>query len=81
MEKVSGHPAPFPRDLPKRCIKLFSFVGDVVLDPFAGSGTTLIESIENKRKFIGLELEQEYCDLCIKRIKKETGREMERVAK
>jgi len=37
-----GHPAPFPLELPKRCIKLFSLVGDRVLDPFLGSGTTLI---------------------------------------
>ncbi|MEM4540320.1 MAG: site-specific DNA-methyltransferase, partial [Archaeoglobaceae archaeon] len=40
--KRIGHPAPFPLELPMRCIKLFSFVGDVVLDPFLGSGTTLI---------------------------------------
>ncbi len=37
-----GHPAPFPIELPKRCIKLFTYVGDIVLDPFVGSGTTLI---------------------------------------
>ena len=37
-----GHPAPFPVELPKRCIKLFSFVGDTVLDPFMGSGTTVV---------------------------------------
>src|SRR3989344_4023597 len=39
---AGGHPAPFPIELPRRCIKLFSFVGDVVLDPFMGSGSTLI---------------------------------------
>src|SRR5712671_5605572 len=37
-----GHPAPFPLELPRRCLKLFSFVGDTVLDPFMGSGTTLL---------------------------------------
>jgi len=40
-KKRIGHPAPFPIELPKRCIKLFSFVGDTILDPFVGSGTTL----------------------------------------
>lgn len=39
-KKRIGHPAPFPVDLPRRCIKLFSFVGDTILDPFAGSGST-----------------------------------------
>ena len=67
-KKRIGHPAPFPRELPKRCIKLFSFVGDVVFDPFCGSGTTLLEADSNKRKGIGLELDREYCELSSKRI-------------
>lgn len=58
--KRIGHPAPFPRELPRRCIKLFSFVGDTVLDPFAGSGTTLIEAIKNNRKAYGLEVDADY---------------------
>jgi site-specific DNA-methyltransferase (adenine-specific) len=58
--KNVNHPAPFPRELPRRCIKLFSFVDDVVLDPFAGSGTTLIEAINNKRYAWGLEIDPEY---------------------
>ena len=62
-KKRVGHPAPFPRELPKRCIKLFSFVGDVVCDPFAGSGTTMIESYLNKREFIGIEIDKSYCEL------------------
>lgn len=66
--KRVGHEAPFPRELPKRCIKLFSFVGDTVLDPFLGSGTTLIEAVENGRHGIGIEKEQKYCDLAEKRI-------------
>lgn len=66
--KRIGHPAPFPRELPKRCIKLFSYVGDTVLDPFLGSGTTLIECEVLQRKGIGVELSQEYCELARKRI-------------
>lgn len=62
-KKRIGHPAPFPRELPKRCIKLFSFVDDVVCDPFSGSGTTMIESYLNKRQFVGIELDSAYCEL------------------
>lgn len=76
-KKRVGHPAPFPRELPKRCIKLFSFVGDVVCDPFNGSGTTMIESYLNKREFIGIEIDKEYCELAKNRflqtIQKEKG--------
>lgn len=63
-----GHEAPFPRELPRRCIKLFSFLGDTVFDPFLGSGTTLIEAVKNGRNGLGLELEPKYCALIIKRI-------------
>lgn len=76
-KKRIGHPAPFPRELPKRCIKLFSYVDDVVFDPFCGSGTTMIESYLNNRQFIGIELDREYCELSKKRfletIQKEKG--------
>jgi site-specific DNA-methyltransferase (adenine-specific) len=68
-----GHPAPFPRELPRRCIKLFSYVGDIVFDPFCGSGTTLIEAQLNKRIGIGLEIDAKYCELAAQRILKETG--------
>ena len=64
-----GHPSPFPVELPKRCIKLFSFVGDVVLDPFLGSGTTLIACLETDRKGIGVEIDKNYCELAVKRLK------------
>lgn len=67
-KKRIGHPAPFPIELPRRCIKLFSYVGDVVLDPFMGSGTTLIAAVLNKRKSIGIEIDKEYCGLAKKRI-------------
>lgn len=76
-KKRIGHPAPFPRELPRRCIKLFSYVDDVVLDPFCGSGTTMIEAFLNKRKFIGIDLDREYCELARNRflttINKERG--------
>ena len=69
--KRIGHEAPFPRELPRRCIHLFSFKDDAVLDPFAGSGTTLIEAINNGRRAHGIELSAEYYRLTKRRIKKE----------
>ena len=66
-----GHPAPFPVELPRRCIKLFSFVGDTVLDPFMGSGTTVVAAKQNGRKGIGIDMEEEYCFLAMNRILKE----------
>ena len=71
--KRIGHEAPFPRELPKRCIKLFSFVGDTVFDPFVGSGTTMIEAAANGRKAIGIEKERKYCELPLNRLKDECG--------
>ena len=66
--KRIGHTAPFPRELPKRCIQLFSYVGDVVLDPFLGSGTTMIEAILGGRRAIGIEIEPHYVELAQRRI-------------
>ncbi len=70
-KKRIGHPAPFPRQLPYRCIKLFSYVNDLVFDPFAGSGTTLIEASLNNRKAVGLDIDPIYCELMKNRIEKE----------
>ena len=67
-KKRIGHPAPFPMELPRRCIKLFSYVGDVVLDPFCGSGTTVLVAAENNRKGIGMDVDKKYCELARKRI-------------
>jgi len=70
-KKKVGHPAPFPIELPRRCIKLFSFIGDKVLDPFLGSGTTLIASYISNRIGIGVESDKGYCDLAVRRLKNE----------
>lgn len=58
--KQESHPAPFPEELPSRCIRLFSFVGDTVLDPFAGTGTTLAAARRLGRSSIGYEICPDY---------------------
>jgi site-specific DNA-methyltransferase (adenine-specific) len=63
-----GHPAPFPVELPRRCIKLFSFIGDTILDPFLGSGTTLIAAAQTNRRGIGVEINKTYCELAKRRV-------------
>lgn len=70
-KKRAGHPAPFPIELPKRCIKLFSYIGDTVLDPFLGSGTTLIACALLNRKGIGVEIDKNYCTISKDRLIKE----------
>ncbi len=69
-KKRIGHPAPFPLELPRRCIKLFSYVGDTILDPFVGSGTTSIAAYQHHRASIGIELDPKYFTLAIDRLKK-----------
>ena len=69
----NGHPAPFPLELATRLIKMFSFVGDTVLDPFCGSGTTMIAAINSRRNSIGVETEAFYCDHILSRIDNEYG--------
>lgn len=70
-KKKVGHPSPFPVQLPRRCIKLFSYVGDIVLDPFLGSGSTLIASMQTGREGIGIDIDEEYCSLAKRRLIKE----------
>lgn len=67
-KKKIGHPAPFPLELPKRCVKMFSYVGDTVLDPFMGSGTTVIAAAMNGRAAIGLDIDKGYCKLAQQRV-------------
>lgn len=66
--KKIGHPAPFPIELPHRLINLYSYEGDVVLDPFIGSGTTAIAAIKNNRYYIGYDIKREYIDLAESRL-------------
>ncbi|HRU65583.1 MAG TPA: site-specific DNA-methyltransferase [Spirochaetota bacterium] len=63
-----GHPAPFPEELPYRLIQLYSFKGDIILDPFMGSGTTAVAALKSDRKFVGYEINKEYIELAEKRI-------------
>jgi site-specific DNA-methyltransferase (adenine-specific) len=62
------HPAPFPEKLAKDHIISWSKKGDLIFDPFAGSGTTLKMAILNDRNYLGFEISKEYCDLINKRI-------------
>lgn len=64
-----GHPAPFPEELPYRLIQLYSFNGDIILDPFMGSGTTAVSAVKSERKFVGYDISQEYIDLAERRVK------------
>jgi site-specific DNA-methyltransferase (adenine-specific) len=63
-----GHPAPFPLALAERVIRLYSYVGDVVLDPFAGSGTTCLAAKGLGRHYVGVEVEAGYCELARRRV-------------
>lgn len=66
--KRIGHPAPFPREIPKRLIKMHSFVNDIILDPFIGSGTTAVECISLNRRYVGIEKHESYIEIANKRI-------------
>lgn len=68
-----GHPAPFPLELPARLIQLYTFAGDVVLDPFMGSGTTAIAALQAGRRYVGYETSPEYITLAKDRIAASTG--------
>lgn len=69
--KELGHPAMFPEELAKRVIKLFSFPGDVVLDPFNGAGTTTAVAQQLERRFVGIDTSEEYCAIARKRLKQD----------
>lgn len=66
------HPAPYPLDLAERLVRMFSFVGDTVLDPFLGTGTTCVAAAKSGRNSVGVELDPEYFELAQGRIAKDT---------
>lgn len=68
------HPAPFPLELAERLVRMFSFVGDTVLDPFLGSGTTSLAAATWGRNSIGIEVDQHYFDMAISRLANSTNR-------
>jgi len=72
-EKQDRHIAPFPEELPRRLIKMFSFVGDKVLDPFLGSGTTSVAALKLSRNSIGYEINEEYLETIENRLVKNMG--------
>jgi site-specific DNA-methyltransferase (adenine-specific) len=65
---IVGHPCPFPVGLPARCIEATTAPGDVVLDPFAGSGSTLRAALDSGRRAIGIEKREDYCALIVARL-------------
>ena len=62
------HPAPFPFELANRLVRMFSFVGDIVLDPFCGSGTTLLAALKADRNSIGIDIDASYCEMAYARL-------------
>ncbi len=66
--KKIGHPAPYPEELPHRLIQLYTFKGDIVLDPFAGSGTTGLVAAKDDRHHIGYDVNEDYLELAHERI-------------
>lgn len=69
-ETRSKHPAPYPIELCDKIISYYSFIGDTILDPFFGSGTTALSCSKHNRKCIGFEIHKEYIDLFMTRLKK-----------
>ena len=67
--KKIGHPAPFPIELPRRLIELYSYQNDLILDPFCGAGTTAVAAKQVGRKYIGYDTDSEYIDLAQERLK------------
>jgi len=70
---LKNHPAPFPLELASRLVQMFSFTEDTVLDPFCGSGTTMIAALKNKRNSIGVEIDPEYCRMIARYLKAESN--------
>jgi len=73
-----GHPAPFPVELPLRLIELYTYEGDLVLDPFIGSGTTAAAALRSRRHYVGYDTESEYVRIAEQRVSEERDRLIER---
>lgn len=67
-EMQRGHPAPYPTEVPRRLIGMYSFVGDTILDPFLGTGTTTAAAMQMQRNSIGIEVEPSYINMARKRL-------------
>ena len=69
---VDGHPCPFPLALPARCIDATTKPGDVVLDPFMGSGSTLRSAVDAGRRAVGIDIDERFCELAVSRLSQQT---------
>lgn len=69
-ESTRNHPAPFPLELASRLVRMFSFFGDTVLDPFCGTGTTMVAALQSGRNSVGIEVDPAYFQLATARIEK-----------
>jgi site-specific DNA-methyltransferase (adenine-specific) len=67
--KRIGHPAPFPLELPRRLIQLYTYQGDIVLDPFCGSGSTCVAAVQSGRRYVGYDISAEYIEIARRRLK------------
>ena len=67
-----GHIAPFPVELARRCAAMWSMDGDIILDPFCGSGTTCVAAKQLGRRYIGIEIDPKYCELARERVRNTT---------
>jgi modification methylase len=67
-----GHPAPFPLELPYRCIQLYTFSNEIILDPFMGSGQTALAALKSGRHYVGYELNEQYLNLAENRVHSRT---------
>lgn len=70
---TKDHPAPFPLELAYRLVRMFSFAGDTVVDPFCGSGTTMVAALKTGRHSIGVEIDAGYCKMAEERLAKENS--------
>jgi modification methylase len=68
---LKKHPAPFPLELASRLVRMFSFVGDTVMDPFCGTGTTMVAALKSQRNSVGVEIEPDYCRMAASYLKAE----------